>query len=233
MKHALETSFEQLSRTVPATIGIAIASPGQGSVAPLGIWSTGVAWSTIKVPLAIAALRAGSGSRELVAKAIAQSDNAASEKLWSQLGNTVEAAPKVQAVIQDAGDTTTVVESRRLRPGYTAFGQTQWSLARQAQFAARLPCIPDASPVVDLMRNLTTDHRWGLAAKGFAAKGGWGPGIGRDYLVRQFAIVPTGAGHVGVALAAQVHDGVFETGIDVLNDLTDWLVDHLVELTED
>jgi hypothetical protein len=233
VKRALETSFEELSGTVPATIGIAIASAGEGSVASFGTWSTGVAWSTIKVPLAIAAVRAGSGSRELVAKAIAHSDNAASEKLWSQLGDPDEAAQKVQAVIEDAGDSTTVVESRRLRPGYTAFGQTHWSLARQAQFAARLPCIPDASPVSEVMHNLTTDHRWGLAAKGFAAKGGWGPGMGGDYLVRQFAIVPIEAGHVGVALAAQVHDGVFETGIDVLNDLTDWLVDHLVELTED
>jgi hypothetical protein len=63
-----------------------------------------------------------------------------------------------------------------------------------------------------------------LAAKGFAAKGGWGPGVSGDYLVRQFAIVPVEAGHIGVALAADAHDGVFETGIDVVNDLTDWFV---------
>jgi hypothetical protein len=233
VKRALETSFEELAGTVPATVGLAIASAGETSVPSIGTWSTGVAWSTIKVPLAIAALRAGSGSRELVAKAIAHSDNAASEELWSQLGDPNEAAQRVQAVIHDADDPTTAVESRRLRLGYTAFGQTQWSLARQAQFAARLPGIPDASPVVDLMHNLTADHRWGLAAKGFAAKGGWGPGVRGDYLVRQFAIVPIQAGHAGVALAAQAHDGVFETGIDVLNDLSDWLVDHLVELTED
>jgi hypothetical protein len=224
MKRALETSFQELSESVPATIGIAIAPVGESSVTSFGTWSTGVAWSTIKVPLAIATLRAGSGSPKLVAKAITQSDNAAAEKLWSQLGDPAEAAKKVRAVIQDAGDTATVVESRRLRSGYTAFGQTQWSLVQQAQFAARLPCIPDASRIVNLMRKLTTDHRWGLAAKGFAAKGGWGPGIQGDYLVRQFAIVPIESGHVGVALAAEAHDGVFETGVDILNKLTDWLV---------
>jgi hypothetical protein len=233
VKRALETSFEELSKTVPASIGIAIASAVGRSAASLGTWSTGVAWSTIKVPLAIAALRAGSSSGELVAKAIAESDNAAAEELWSQLGDPAEAAQKVQAIIHDASDATTEVESRRLRPGYTAFGQTQWSQAGQAQFAARLPGIPDASPVVDLMYNLTTDHRWGLAAKGFAAKGGWGPGLGGDYLVRQFAIVPTESGHVGVALAAEAHDGVFATGVTVLNDLAEWLVDHLGELTQD
>jgi hypothetical protein len=140
---------------------------------------------------------------------------------------------QVQAVIHEAGDTTTVVESRRLRPGYTAFGQTQWPLVRQAQFAARLPGVPDASAVVDLMGNLATDQRWGLAAKGHAAKGGWGPGTRGEYLVRQFAIVPADPGHVGVALAAEAHDGVFETAVDVVNKLADWLVEHLAELTQD
>jgi hypothetical protein len=233
VKRALETSFEELSGTVPATIGVAIASADETPVASFGAWSTGVAWSTIKVPLAIATLRAGVGSRELVADAIIRSDNAAAEELWSQLGDPAAAARQVRAVVQDAGDTTTLVESRRLRPGYTAFGQTQWSLARQAQFAARLPGIPDAASIVDLMRSLCADHRWGLAAKGFAAKGGWGPGTAGDYLVRQFAVVPIEAGHVGVALAAEAHDGVFETGVDVVNKLTDWLVDHLAELAHD
>jgi len=217
-----EASFRELSGGVPATIGIAIADVDGTIRLSLGTWSTGVAWSTIKVPLAIAALRAGVGSRELVDRTITQSDNAAAEDLWSGLGEPIEAAQQVQAVIDDP---TTVVESRRLRPEYTAFGQTQWSLVRQAQFAARLPLIPDASGVVDLMHNLCLDHRWGLAAKGFAAKGGWGPGISDGYLVRQFAIVPIEAGHIGVAVAADSRDGEFETGVDVLNDLTDWFVD--------
>ena len=233
MKRALETSFAELSGSVPATVGVAIAAVDGTCLASYGTWSAGVAWSTIKVPLAIAAMRAGVDSGELAAQTITQSDNTAAEELWSRLGDPAQAAQQVQTVIRDGGDASTVVESRRLRPGYTAFGQTQWSLGRQAQFAARLPGIPDASPVVDLMHSLAADHCWGLAAKGFAAKGGWGPGAGGDYLVRQMAIVPIQAGHVGVALAAQVHDGVFETGIDVLNDLTDWLVDHLAELTED
>jgi hypothetical protein len=225
VNRVLENSFRELSGRVPATIGVAIAAADGTGLLSLGTWSTGVAWSTIKVPLAIAALRAGVASRELVAQTIAQSDNAAAEDLWSGLGDPIEAAQQVQAVIRDVGDATTEVESRRLRADYTAFGQTQWSLVRQAQFAARLPLIPDASGVVDLMHNLCSDHCWGLAAKGCAAKGGWGPGISDGYLVRQFAIVPTEVGHIGVALAADAQDGVFETGIDVLNDLTDWFVE--------
>jgi hypothetical protein len=230
---ALEASFDQLSATVPATIGIAIAPPGRTELYSFGRWSSGVAWSTIKVPLAIAALRSDQPrAQDLVVKAISKSDNPASEKLWLQLGEPSDAAQQVQAIISESGDTDTVVESQRLRPGFTAFGQTQWTLGRQARFAAQLPYLPDAPIIIDLMRHLTADHCWGLAAKGIAAKGGWGPGGGSDYLVRQFGIVPIESRHVGVALAAEAHDGVFETGVDVLNTMTDWLVGHLRKLTE-
>jgi hypothetical protein len=226
VNRALSNSFQALSDGVPATVGVALAS--SGSVASLGDWQTGVAWSTIKVPLAIAALRAGCASTDLISASIAQSDNGAAEQLWSGLGEPGEAAQQVKAVINDP---STVVESQRIRPEYTAFGQTQWSLVRQAEFAARLPSIPDASPIIELMGNLCIEHRWGLAAKGFAAKGGWGPGVDDDYLVRQFAIVPTGSATVGVALAAETRDE--ETGVEVLNTLADWVVENLTELTKD
>jgi hypothetical protein len=221
----LHRSFDDVSNGLPATVGIAIASAGERPVS-LGAWSSGVAWSTIKVPLAIAALE--EDNADLVFKTITQSDNAAAEELWSQLGDS--AAQLVQSVICEAGDPTTVVESRRLRAEYTPFGQTRWSLADQARFAAGLSRVPEASRVVDLMGDLSADHCWGLAAKGFAAKGGWGPGIAGDYLVRQFAIV---SGTVGVALAAEVGDGGYEAGVEVVNTLTDWLVERLSELTDD
>ena len=218
-------SFHALSSRLSAEVGIAIASVGSSPVC-LGTWSSGVAWSTSKVPLVIAASRAGVGSHELVAQTITQSDNAAAEELWSRLGDPASAAQQVQDVIREAGDPATVVESRRLREGYTAFGQTKWSLADQARFAAGLAQVAEASAVVDLMRGLATDHRWGLAAKGFAAKGGWGPGLAEDYLVRQFGIIPTASGSVGVAIAAEVPDGEYEAGVDVVNRLADWVVDE-------
>jgi hypothetical protein len=227
----LEASFDKLAVTVAATIGIAVAPPDRTQPYALGRWSSGVAWSTIKVPLAIAALRHDRPrARDLVVKAITESDNHASEQLWSLLGEPAVAARLVQAVVTESGDTATVVESRRLRAGFTAFGQTQWTLRRQARFAARLPYLSDAATVIDLMRHLAHSQRWGLAAKGVAAKGGWGPGRNGDYLVRQFGVMPTESGHVGVALAAQAQ--AFETGVDVLNAMTDWLVGHLPALTE-
>jgi hypothetical protein len=147
--------------------------------------------------------------------------------LWSQLGNPADAARKVQLIVGECGDAVTVVESRRLRRGFTAFGQTQWTLQRQARFAAQLSLIPEATTVIDLMRHLVISQRWGLAAKGIAAKAGWGPGVNGEYLVRQFGIVPTQSGQWGVALAAETHDGKFETGVEVVNALTDWLVSRL------
>ena len=190
-----------------------------------GPWVSGVAWSTVKVPLAVAVLRAGVGGP--VADAIVDSDNAAAEELWSRLDN---AAPElVQTVIRDAGDDVTVVESRRLRAEYTPFGQTRWALVDQARFAAGLARVLDASPVVELMSSLCAEHRWGLAAKGYAAKGGWGPGLEGEYMVRQFAVVPGESGIVGVALAAEVRDGGYEAGVEVIDALAGWVVDRLAQ----
>lgn len=227
----LEASFRELAAAVPATIGVAVARSDVADVLSLGRWSSGVAWSTIKVPLAIAALRRDPArAQELVVKAITESDNEASERLWSQLGDPARAALQVQAVVAECGDADTAVESQRIRPPFTAFGQTPWSLDSQARFAAGLPALGDAAIVVDLMRQLTTDQRWGLAAKGIAAKAGWGPGSADDYLVRQFGIVPTESGHLGVALAAQA--GAFDAGVAVIDAMADWLVAQLPAIRE-
>jgi len=225
----LVASFDALAAGVPACIGISIARPGAAGAYSLGEWSSGVAWSTVKVPLAIAALRRDPDrAKPLVVKAITESDNPASEDLWSQLGEPAVAARHVQAVIAAAGDPATVVEARRIRPGFTAFGQTQWTLARQAVFAANLADVAGSAPVIGLMRRLAAEQRWGLAARGVAAKGGWGPGAGGDYLVRQFGLLPLNSGRLGVALAVEAAS--FQTGVDVLTTMADWLMDQLPEL---
>lgn len=224
----LAAVFDEFSIALPAKTGIAVV-PAGGRLVSFGRWSSGVAWSTIKVPLAVAALN--ERNADLVSRTITQSDNVAAEELWSHLGDS--AASLVQSVVRAAGDPKTVVEKRRLRAEYTPFGQTRWSLADQARFAAGLPRLPQASCVIDLMHNLTAAHRWGLSARGFAAKGGWGPGIADDYLVRQFAVIPVGSATVGVALAAEVGDGGYEAGVEVVNSLTDWLLERLPELTDD
>src|SRR3954454_19719989 len=80
----IEAAFDRLAGATPATIGIAIVD--ETGLLSFGKWTSGVAWSTIKVPLAIAALRADTETESLVVKAIVDSDNQASEALWSKLG---------------------------------------------------------------------------------------------------------------------------------------------------
>lgn len=220
----LDASFAQLAAAVPAAIGIAYAPVGQNVAGRLGTLQSGVAWSTIKVPLAIAAIRANvPDAQALATRAITASDNDAAEKLWSELGPAPQAAQQVQAILRAGGDAATVVQSQRVRPDFTAFGQTPWPLASQAVFGAHLPCMGVAAPVYSLMSNTIASQRWGLATVGAPTKGGWGPGPSGGYLVRQFGVVGTPAGQLAVALAAQPNDGSFDSGVAALNKITQWL----------
>ncbi|WP_236978340.1 MULTISPECIES: hypothetical protein [Mycobacterium] len=70
-----------------------------------------------------------------------------------------------------------------------------------------------------------------MSGAGFAAKSGWGPGVsGDDYLVRQFGMVPAGSTRLGVALAAEAPK--FESGVAVLDQLVEWFIHHLLDLTK-
>ena len=136
------------------------------------------------------------------------------------------AAAKTQRVLRDGGDTSTVVPAQRRRPEFTPFGQSEWSLAAQATFAASLPCIAGSAPVVRLMGQVTPSQRWGAGTlEGTVAfKGGWGPGTDGRYLVRQLALVRLANGtRIGVALGVEPADGRFETGAANLNAVARWV----------
>lgn len=231
----LQEEFARLRAALPATVGVAVApvgATGADGVEVFGDWSTGVAWSTMKVPLALAALRAGDpAAPAYAAAAITQSDNDAAEALWQLLGAGDTAATAVEAVLREAGDTTTEVPPQRVRPEFTAFGQSQWDLRQQTVFAAHLPCLPGSAEVTGLMGRLTPAHQWGLAAQpGGQAKGGWGPGYDGRYLVRQFGVLPApGGGAVAVALAATPNSGAFADGVTVIGQLSTWVGQHLAQ----
>jgi hypothetical protein len=229
----LQASFDQMAKTLPAgDVGIAVSGGAQPR--SFGSWSTGTAWSTIKVPLAIAALRKDSHlDQSLIVRAIVDSDNDAAEQMWATLGTPAEAAKAVQAVLAQGGDTTTTVQSQRVRPQFTAFGQTDWPQEQQARFAFALPCLDAASaaPVIAQMHHLDGEQQWGLAVlTSAAAKGGWGPQSDGGYLVRQLAVVTNESGTAGVALAAKPADGKFATGTAMLDTLGQWVFSHRAEL---
>ena len=185
------------------------------------------AWSTIKVPLVIAAMRQHNTERPTtpMVAAITESDNAAAESIWEGLGDPAAAAIAVGDVLHGTGDPT-IVESRKLRPEYTAFGQTDWSLTNQALFLSAAACDPRDRPALDLMGQVNGDQRsWGLGPLlDSKIKGGWGPSPSGRYLVRQLAIVSSGKrGLAVVAMAAEPESGSFADGTRALTEIGNWL----------
>lgn len=230
--NGLALSFDELAQNIGADVGLAFAPLGNpGQVQTFGEWSTGPAWSTIKVPLALAVLDQSGSVSSAMQSAITASDNGAAESMWEELGGGEEAASKVESVLVAAGNPQTDVPSVLRRSGFSIFGQTEWSLADQVRFLGHIDCDSRAAPVLDLMGQITSGQRWGLGGiDGAQFKGGWGPGTDGLYLVRQYGVIPTATGKVAVAIAAVADSGTFGGGTAALNSLTGWLQDHLDQL---
>jgi hypothetical protein len=213
--------FQALESVLDGEVGLTLSS-GQ-AVEELGTIRSGVAWSTIKVPIALAVAARDPTERdeELIDAALTVSDNDAALALWERLGPSEVAAAAVEDVLGSAGDTATRVETRVLRAGLTPFGQTEWSLAAQVQLMAALPGLPHADEIRSRLRRVVPEQRWGLGVLGndVELKGGWGPDPDGRHLVRQMGI----AGPFVVALAAIPADGSFESGTDMLDRLAQWL----------
>jgi hypothetical protein len=226
----LAMEFMQLENRLHAKMGIAVSAVGNEQTSTTwGDWQEGPAWSTIKVPLAIAAYRQQKPPRvtDMIRAAITESDNTSAESIWEQLGDPTTAAQLVQQILHEAGDPTTV-ESRKLRPEFTAFGQTIWSLANQARFTASAFCNSDNGPIFALMAQVEADQRWGIGdLPGTEFKGGWGPSSSGQYLVRQIGVVTTPAGKTAVAIAAEPASGSFDDGTHDLKEVAKWLAGHL------
>jgi hypothetical protein len=238
--------FDQLEASLPGTVGLAIGSPGAGPSAVAGGLTTGSAWSTSKVPVALRVLQetggpAGlsSGQADEMHRALTLSDNEAALALFADLegshGGPAGAAAAVDEVLAEAGDTTTQVSSVG-RDGFTPFGQTEWSLELQELFMSRLAAGCVGSPasadyVLGLMGEVSSDT-WGLGSAGLPArwKGGWGPGTDGRYLVRQMGVLELGSGkETVVALAALPDDGSFETGQSMATSLAQWAADRATQ----
>jgi hypothetical protein len=229
----LSVDFAELQTKLHAVVGVALSAVGSAQ-APilLGDWRSGPAWSTIKVPLIIAALRAENPPKvtDTMTAAITESDNAAAESIWASLGDPVTAASKVEAVLRQTGDQTTV-QSQKVRLEFSAFGQTVWSLTNQARFTSVAVCDSANAPIFALMAQVDTDQRWGIGTvSGAEFKGGWGPSPTGSYLVRQIGVLAAPTGRIAVALAAQPDSGKFDDGTAALSEMATWLTAHLGEL---
>ncbi|WP_028476428.1 hypothetical protein [Nocardia sp. CNY236] len=229
----LAASYTELAADVDGQLGMAIMPVGGEQPVTFGEWTRGPAWSTMKVPLAIAAARQSSGSSSYaMSAAITASDNAAADTLWQSLGGSRKAAQAVEAVLREGGDSSTTVPATGSRSGYSAYGQADWSLVDQVRFASRLPCLPQSEGVTTSMGQVVPRQRWGLAGFGSVEfKGGWGPDTDGDYLVRQFGIITVPSGQIAISVAAKPDSGTFDDGMNMLDDLTEVVSEHLDELS--
>jgi hypothetical protein len=202
------------------------------SIERLGHLGGGVAWSSIKVPIGLAVIRrsGASSSMPLLRRAITSSDNRAAEQLWDGLGNPGTAARAVETALAAAGDTTTNVQTRRVRAGFTSFGQTSWPLTAQQRFVAGLPCLPESRHILRLMGQVIASQQWGLGSSRARArfKGGWGPDRSGRYLVRQMGLLRLPSGRsVAVSVATIPADGQFDSGTRSLTRIARWIVRHV------
>lgn len=228
---SLAADFAKLENKLNAKMGIVISGVGANpQQLVFGDWTSGPAWSTSKVPLTIAALREKNPPTDLMRAAITESDNAAAEKIWAGLGDPVPAAHKMEAVLSQYGDPTTV-EWQRTRPPFTAFGQTMWSLTNQARFTAGAVCDSGNESIFTLMGQVESGQRWGLGViPDTQFKGGWGPSPTGNYLVRQLGVLKMPTGRTAVAVATEPASGSFNDGTQELTEVANWLTAHIAEL---
>jgi len=197
-------------------VGLAAAAMGESASLSAGSWSGGEAWSTIKVPLAVAAVRAkatpsrgngkdkfpyGACTKKLtrakaIEVAIRDSDNCAAWQLWEGLGgDAITTAAAVDKVLLSGGDNATAVVSfgngKRLTSGLTI-----WQLTDQATFASHLPVMTGASQVwLEMGRIRGTSAVSGLSKFARAhTKIGVGAAAPGGPVTRQFGIIPVGNG---------------------------------------
>lgn len=222
--------FAEFSAGLPGSAAIAVAAvgpDGQQEVLAAGDPSAPVAWSTIKVPLARAALDIDPGAGADAYAAITVSDNPAAEALWARFAGPDAAAAAVEAQIVGAGAPVPQVPTVAMRDGFSIFGQTVWPLADQARYAAATVCADPDDPVTAMMGEIAPGQSWGLGTvPGARFKGGWGPEPGGAYLARQFGVIDTEIGPVAVAIAAIADAGDFDSATVLTTRVTDWLVDR-------
>jgi hypothetical protein len=236
LSSADRASFGRLAASLGGTSGVAVSGLGKGrKVERAGALRSAIAWSTAKVPVAMAVIAAGEAvtQQQNLRSAITASDNAAAMRLWSSLGAGERAASAADEQLRQAGDDRTRIESRALRgPAYTPFGQTRWGIADQARFTAGLACTAAGAEVLGLMNEVVAGQRWGLGSAGVQAqlKGGWGPGSqpgsAGGYIDRQMGILMVHGRPLAVAIATIPADGSHETGTRNLTQIARWLVRH-------
>ncbi|WP_448851790.1 hypothetical protein [Corynebacterium sp. 335C] len=240
-------AVEELEGEYDARIGVALSRPGAEvdadgeAVGDLGPDLTGeldvdYAWSTAKVPIAVAYQRATGEVDETVEAALTVSDNDAAAAMWDSLGGGMASRDAVDEVLADAGDHHTHMQTTEDGVYNGIFGMTDWTVAGQSVMGANLLCIDGGPEVYEVMGQIAEDQSYGLGrVDGAHFKGGWAPDPETgEYLVRQLGVVPAfgndgdaaDGAFAGVAVAVEPEDGTYQTGMDVLDELAEVIAEH-------
>jgi hypothetical protein len=241
-------SFARLLRQLPGPVELTAAPLGSSEAESLGGDAAAAGWSTTKVVVLSALLRARredltEQERSWAVSAITESNNESVLALFGDLeqieGGLVSASAYMQRLLRESGDAETVVATAPPPAGaVTTFGQTQWRPSNAVKFFSALArgCLLSAQGTafaLGLMQHIEPSESWGLGSAGFtsvAFKGGWGPEPDGAYLVRQSGILDIGSSHaVAVAFVAFPPAGLesFTTGTTMATETAKWLRAHL------
>ena len=192
-----QSSFESMSASLPASVGLALEPLGSEEVREFGDrLSSGHAWSSLKPAILATVLKEqgehlGGEEESWAQSAITASDNEAAASLFSLVegrrGGLEGASAAVGETIHAGGSTGTTVATAPPPSGaVSTWGQTEWPVGEAVRFYHALGRCEVLGPagtgyVVSLMEGVVPEQRWGLGEGGFpsgwrvAMKGGWGP----------------------------------------------------------
>lgn len=211
----LEDEVSKISRETDTALGIVLIDD-DFSATSAGDTSMLRSWSTIKVPVAFAALEhcdVDKAMREaLMTSMIEVSDNVSTDQLWWCLEASGGAEKFVGEEIAKAeADVSTS----------PIWGVTEWPLESQAKYGLYLAqrADADAAFVLDLMEHVDESQAWGLGNLGIPFKGGWSDTPEGTWESRQFGYATLGDKRYGIAVAATSEIGSFSDTTDALDQL--------------
>lgn len=208
----LDSAVTGATNKFGGTAAVSISSPQESFTA--GDDTAYPAWSTIKVPIAIAALRQNPSQLANATAAITRSDNASAEAMFAALP-----AGAADSVMSEAG-VGVPINTVKLRPEYSTFGQTALTTSQEALLASNLRCVADSADVVSLMGQVIGEQAYGLGTlPGARFKGGWGPSDTGGYQVRQLGLVAGPRGDVAIAMTAIPGSGAYGDGQAMLSSM--------------
>ncbi|MCL1841044.1 MAG: hypothetical protein FWF75_04740 [Propionibacteriaceae bacterium] len=225
----LGQAITTLENQYQAAIGVAISPAFTPPDMPVSAWhggslTSGYAWSTIDLPIAVAV---AADTKEppdltyLLTQAFNESSPAGDQALWQWLGDDQSAADVTTAVLRAGTDENTTIPIGD--PGtYAVYSQTQWALADQATWLGAAYCTPGSWYVMSFLSTPPQDQRFGLARLANAmTKTSWGTQPNGALSVRQAALLTLGDGKkLAVSVAVVPMDKSLATATTILNDLS-------------